>query len=106
MATSRFIAYRTLLAADQAGREFSVVLAVGTPYEISEVEWACPVGLEGLHDRLRDQHGIDSWQALQLAQSLVFQLLTYFIEDGGKLYWPDTRNPVSLREILPGSKEP
>jgi hypothetical protein len=110
---SSTIASRTLLAIDANGREFELTVAVGEPYEVSEREWACPVSVQGLHDRLRDIHGIDSWQALQLAYQLIAQLLSYFIEDGGRLFWApassnlpftaasEEREPVALDELFP-----
>ena len=65
---------------------FEIEVQLGVPYPISDSEWACSVGLAGLHDRLRDQHGNDSWQALALARRLARMLLEGFVEDGGKLF--------------------
>lgn len=95
------IAERTIYAIAADGREFEVHLAVGRPYPISKDEWACPVLLEGLHSRLRDQHGIDSWQALQLAYQLIGQLLGYFIQDGGKLFWENGGESVLVSDLIP-----
>jgi len=83
------------------GKEFELTLGVGQPYEISEHEWACPVLMRGLHDELRDTHGADSWQAHQLAQRLIAQLLGYFVHDGGKLLWPESRELMSLADVFP-----
>jgi hypothetical protein len=58
------------------------------------------VRLDGLHERLRDQHGVDSWQALKLAHQLIARLLGYFIQDGGKLFWLEGREPVALEELF------
>ena len=101
MNTPQFIAERLIHAVSREGSTTDVHLGVGTPYEITKDEWACPVCLDGLHDNLRDQHGLDSWQALQLAYQLIEQLLTYFIEDGGKLYWPGIGEEVTVHELLP-----
>lgn len=101
MTTRATIATRTLLAIDSNGREFELTLGVGQPYEISPEEWACSVCLDGLHNRLPDLHGGDSWQAMQLAYQLIAQLLGCFAEDGGKLFWPDSREPVLLQELIP-----
>lgn len=90
-----------LLAVDRSGREFPITIGVGRPYETGPQEWACPVRLGGLYEDLRDQHGVDSWQALQLALRLVSQLLGYFVEDGGRLLWPDTREEMAVEELLP-----
>src|SRR5579885_2053317 len=63
MTKQQNIAKRVISAVSASGQETKVLMRIGTPYEVSENEWACPVGLDGLHDDLRDQHGIDSWQA-------------------------------------------
>jgi hypothetical protein len=47
---------------------FQIDVMIGTPYEISDSEWACAIKMDGLYDNLRDQHGVDSSQALMLAQ--------------------------------------
>ena len=80
------IASRKLLAIDANGRQFDITIAVGEPYQVGEDEWACPASMEGLH-KLRDVHGADSWQALQLAYQLVAMLLASFVKDGGRLEW-------------------
>jgi hypothetical protein len=95
------IASRKLLAIDADGREFQLTISVGAPYEISEQEWACPVSVLGLHDRLHDMHGVDSWQAMQLAYQLIAQLLSYFVEDGGRLFWLEEKEPLALDELFP-----
>jgi len=53
------IATQTVLAIDPKGREFVLTLGVGQPYAISSDEWACPVCMNGLFEKLADQHGID-----------------------------------------------
>ena len=101
MRTPEHIASRTLVAVSADGSEHLVTLAVGKPYRASDVDWACPVALDGLYPRLADQHGIDSWQAMQLAYQLLGKLISSFIGGGGKLLWPDGREPVQLSELLP-----
>jgi len=95
------IAERRIFAIAPDGAIFNIHIFVGAPYKVSEEEWACAVGLEGLHSSLRDQHGIDSWQVLQLAYQLINQLLVYFIEDGGRLYWSKEGEPITLSELFP-----
>lgn len=101
MNTQANIATRTVLAVDPGGREFKLTVGIGQPYEVTSEEWACAVCLDGLHERLRDQHGVDSWQALQLAYQLIAQLLGYFMKDGGKLYWLEGREQIELSELIP-----
>ena len=95
------IATRTLLAVDSNGQEFCLTLGIGQPYESSPNEWACPLCMVGLHKRLVDQRGVDSWQALQLAYQLIMQLLVHFVEGGGQLYWMESREPMTLSQLLP-----
>lgn len=100
--TSRpFIASRKLLAVYADGREGIVTIGVGVPYEVEPELWACPVLMEGVHERLVDQHGVDSWQAMQLAYQLIAQLLGYFVEEGGSLLWLESREPMPVSELVP-----
>ena len=79
------VASRNLWAQCPKRGGFEIELQLGVPYQASDVDWACPVGIAGLYDHLADQHGIDSWQALMLAQNLVRMLLEAFIADGGRV---------------------
>ena len=65
--------------------EFPVYIEIGIPYRIRAGEWACPVAVNGLHNKLHEMHGNDSFQALMLAQNLAKTLLNAFVEDGGRL---------------------
>ena len=98
------IASRLLHAKDASGNEFRIAVGIGQPYEISPDEWACPLTLDGLYERLRDQHGADSWQALQLAYQLIIQLLAHFVEEGGNLFWPERAEPIAINDLFPRLK--
>lgn len=100
MEQHEFIAGRELYAIAADGRGFEVKLGIGRPYRITEDEWACAVQLSGFHENLSDAHGIDSWQALQLAQQLAAQLLGYFVQDGGRLFWEKDGEQVQLSELF------
>ena len=80
------IATREIRACRPGGSPFTITLRIGAPYPSGEVDWACAVGLDGLHDNLKPQHGVDSWQALCLAQNLARTLLRGFVEDGGQIF--------------------
>jgi hypothetical protein len=82
---TKYMATRDLTAFHPDRGGFVVTVCIGQPYCISEDESACPVALLGLHSKLRDQHGADSFQALMLAQKLAQMLLVSFVEDGGQL---------------------
>ena len=77
------IAQRVLRCVKPGGERTTVTLCIGSPYQASDVDWACPVRLEGLHSRLSDIHGVDSFQALMLARRFLLQLMTGVIEAGG-----------------------
>jgi hypothetical protein len=96
----KYIAIRDLAASHPKRGDFTVTVCIGEPYRISEDEWACPVGLFGLHSRLLDQHGVDSFQALMLAQNLAYTLLAGFVEDGGRCLDVNGGSPVDVRTLF------
>ena len=97
-----YIATRDLAGANSTRGSFTIRVSIGQPYCIDTDEWACPVSLEGLYSSLRDQHGVDSFQALMLAQSLARTLLAGFVEDGGKLMDPESGASVSVEAMFAG----
>ena len=65
--------------------EFPVSVSVGAPYRRPNGSWGCPLELTGLHGRLADVVGEDSFQALCLAIVLAGNLLRAFVDGGGRL---------------------
>lgn len=59
---------------------------LGRPYQKGPGQWACPVGIEGLHDKLPDTAGGDSFHALCLAHWLIKNRLETFLANGGKIF--------------------
>lgn len=96
------VAEERLVGLRPSGASVQVVAAIGLPYQVSPEEWACPVSLAGLHDRLHDIHGGSSLQALCLAASLLRQLLTGFVEGGGRLLYADSKEPFSISSCFSG----
>ena len=94
------IAERTLACIKPDGQRVSVTLRIGKPYRASDVDWACPVALEGLQSRLPDMHGVDSFQALMLAQKLLLQLMSGVIEDGGSFRDDEDDSPVDINKLF------
>jgi len=81
---------------------FEVHLGIGAPYRIGEGEWGCPASLEGLQERAFVLRGMDSWQALQLANQFMRNLVGHFVENGGQLYWEKAlQTPMSLESLWP-----
>jgi uncharacterized protein DUF6968 len=97
-----FIASRRLAGINSSRGTFEIVVSIGQPYQCGPDEWACPIALDGLHASLRDAHGHDAFQALMLAQKLARQLLTYFVEDGGKLLHEPDGSVVSIQDLFDG----
>ena len=64
-----FIATRELTGIDSTDHEFPIKLAIGSPYQ-EGTDWRCPVLLEGFLSFYPRPVGIDSFQALMLAQQL------------------------------------
>jgi hypothetical protein len=93
---TKYVATRKLWAECPTRGGFEVDLQIGAPYQISDVEWACSVGLDALYKDLGDQHGVDSWQVLMLAQRLAKTLLEGFVQDGGRLFDAERRNQAIL----------
>jgi hypothetical protein len=95
------LASRHLIGEFPNGERLSITIRIGQPYRVNDVSWACPVALDGVDQQLADMHGIDSWQALLLAISLVRNRLEHFLATGGKLYWPDDPSvQVGLEDIF------
>ena len=100
MKNGQYIAERKFLGVDVNGDNINITVGIGIPYESKEYNsWACPVKIEGLYNKLADQHGIDSWQAVRLSQKLVASLLEGFIEKGGKIYLFDENDEITREEI-------
>jgi len=85
MLSTSTIASLSIDAIPIKGGPFSIEIEIGTPYQQEPDVWRCPVELNGLYDNLAEAAGIDSFQALCLAISLVQELLHGFCADGGKL---------------------
>ncbi len=95
------VAEREIFVIFPKGEKKKLNISLGKPYQTGANDWACPVLLEGMYKNLQDVHGIDSWQALTLAMSLIQQLLRGFLADGGKVYWEEGGEEISLKDIFP-----
>jgi hypothetical protein len=97
---SSFIATRELTGVDSTGREFPVKLGIGQPYQ-DGADWRCPVMLEGFLSIQPRLVGVDSFQALMLAQRLARQYLTAFVEErAGRLLESPGGNSVSIEALF------
>jgi hypothetical protein len=102
MIDRELIAERTIWAVDKDSRGFEIRLMVGKPYktDLEYGDWACPVALLGWHGVFPDMYGVDSWQALTVAQQLIHRLLTYFVEDGGRLFSEENGDELTVEDLF------
>ena len=98
MPVNEVVAERELIG-EAAGRgRFPVRIRIGKPYP-SDVDWACPVTVEGVDWPFPDMHGVDSLQALTLALQFARHALESFLQKGGTLFWPEGE-PATLESIF------
>src|SRR5689334_21853901 len=90
-----YLAERQLVGEDAERGRFPIHIRTGRPYPDAD-DWRCPVTGEGVWGRMPDVAGVDSFQTLVLALTLVRQALEFFVEKGGVLRWPGTEEVVSL----------
>ena len=110
------IATVELKAMRSTGETFPVKIELGKPYVKPNKEpyadyWSCPVAVDGLEEKLRDVDGDDSFQALTLAQYVIQMHLYFFIDAGGKFFYPGTEDLYAMahnfpRMTLPTPEEP
>lgn len=79
-----------------------VRLRVGRPYSPDGQDWCCPVAADGLRELpLRPAWGVDSWQALRLAQALLAGLVQAEIDRGATLHWPPgSRQAIGVADLF------
>ena len=95
-----YIAERVVALVPAVGHRKLISLKVGRPRLATDGSWACPVVADGLRSNLGPIHGVDSWQAMQLAQQFLLSLLNTELEKGAKLLWPDEPEPMSLDQLF------
>lgn len=87
------IATQDLIFEKSSNGKFPVSIKIGTPYEVKDgngTDFArCPVLIKGLDKKTHDVAGDNTFQALTLAIAHVRNMLQYFVEDGGKIYYKD-----------------
>lgn len=101
----QFAAETIILGRIHGSEAFEIHLGIGAPVQVSEHEWACSVSMAGLHTIQSQIHGMDSWQALQLANHSLRNLASGFLEQGGELFWPDDPSSrITLDMLWPGAQ--
>ena len=95
----------------KSGEKFPIHIEIGKPYhrkKHGEYDWACPLSLKPLYQNLAEAAGVDALHALCLGLSLVFDLLSHFCIEGGRLEYDDgtefSLDGYSFGQALHGSK--
>ena len=99
MPMKEVVAERELVGETSAGGRFPIRIRIGKPYPASDIDWACPVTVEGMEWPFPDMHGVDSLQALTLALNFARHSLEDFLKKGGALFWPEGE-PATLESIF------
>ena len=90
------VAERRIVLAREGQEDSVITIRIGIPYEVDAFQWSCPVALDGLYERLVDLSGVDSFQALMLAQSVLRTLLKAVVEEGGRLVSLGEREDIDI----------
>ena len=99
---NEIIAEREIFAVSHEGKKKIFHIVLERPHRSEAGDWVCLSKIEGLYaTNLAGIRGIDSWQALGLAMGFVHQLLLGYLEDGGKLYWEEDGEEISLSDLFP-----
>ena len=83
------------------GEKIVFCISLEQPHQIDDVSWGCVLQMTGLTKKPHTTIGVDGWQALTLAIALIEQSLAYFIEDGGKLFFADSTEPMDIQDVVP-----
>jgi hypothetical protein len=94
------MASRAIKAKDANGTEFDMTLELGIPYQKNLNQWGCAVRVTNLFEPPREIYGMDSWQAVQLAFQFISRMLEDFVARGGRLYWKETMEPLSVQGLF------
>ena len=94
------IAERRLVSWLPSGKKNPITIQISQPRQISENKWVSQVAVQGLYEDSPTIEGIDSFQTLNLAFTLVSEGLEQFIKNGGKLYWQDESGELSVLDIF------
>lgn len=89
------------------GRREVIRLRIGHPYQSHEIDWCCRVSAIGIYVPPGPIFGVDSWQALLLAQRYLESLVQREVDDGATLHWPpgDDR-AMSVAELFSRGTNP
>ena len=100
MSNEQTIAERVLECQAANGEKTSIKIQIFKPIQLTTNKWTCGVAVIGLYEERPVIEGVDSFQALNLAFSVIKQGLEQFLKSGGKLYWEDGSGELTINDIF------
>lgn len=80
------------------------------PVRMESDHWVCTLDCEGdISKRFQGQHqahGIDGWQALDLAKHLALAAVEFEMRRGARFFWPGTDDAFDPRLMMSGAESP
>ncbi len=101
---ANLIAEQKLWSVSSSTVSKTLVLKLGAPEKIDTDQWQCFWEIHGLHENVKPVISNENWHSLMLAIKTIEQLLTFFVEDGGKLFFQSGSEEISVSEIIPRIK--
>lgn len=83
------------------GEEKPLVIEIGAPEKKSNGEWQCAWEIQNLYTESHPAVSDGAWHSLVLAIRTIEQLLTYYIEDGGRLFHEKGGDELPVSELVP-----
>ena len=91
---------RVWVAVSPEGRELATSIRIGAPQQQPTGEWTSTVTLENLASRPEMIHGVDSWQAMQLAMQHAAVRVAHLQSLGWRFYF-DTEDQANQEPASP-----
>ena len=93
------VAQREVLVEKPSGEMFATAIQFSKPYQSEKHGWCCDLNMKGI-DKSRFGAGVDSLQAIMLTMSLAESILVAREKDGWKIYWPDTKDLMTAKNMF------
>ncbi|MFD0724133.1 hypothetical protein [Lysobacter brunescens] len=88
----------------------SATFRLHAPVRIEADHWMCALDCEGnISKRFKGQHqihGIDGWQALDLAKGLALAAIEFEMCQGARFLWPGTDDEFDPQLMISGAESP
>lgn len=95
------IASTNLVFVTPEGKHLPVTISIGRPHLEDDGLWSCPISMRGLYQKLSPMKSDDSLHALCLGIFLIRNLLTGFVEDGGRILTEKAGEELPIEAYFP-----